>query len=99
MEIHVRKAEKAARSKKRLSVALVGKYVKRGATAYQSILDAVNTAGLLKDKAVDVTLVSSEDVEKSPEILSSYNGIIIGPGFGVRGFEGKSGGSKVRQRK
>ncbi len=88
------KAEKAARSKKRLSVALVGKYVKRGATAYQSILDAVNTAGLLKDKAVDVTLVSSEDVEKSPEILSSYNGIIIGPGFGVRGFEGKVAAAK-----
>lgn len=87
------RAEKAARSKKRLKVALVGKYVER-ATAYQSILDAVNTAGLLKDKAVDVTLVSSEEVEKNPDILDGYNGMIIAPGFGIRGFEGKVAAAK-----
>ncbi len=87
------RAEKAKNSTKKLKVAVVGKYVEK-ATAYQSIKDALNTAGLLKNKAVDTSLVSSADVEKNPEILSEYDGILIAPGFGVRGFEGKVAAAK-----
>lgn len=82
------RAETAQKSKKKLRVALVGKYTEK-ATAYQSITDALNTAGLLRNKSVSVTLVSSSDVEEQPDILKGYDGILIAPGFGARGFEGK----------
>ncbi len=81
-------AEKAKTSKKKLRIAIVGKYVEK-ATAYQSLTDALNTAGLLSGKAIDVSLVSSAEVEKSSAILERFDGIVIAPGFGVRGFEGK----------
>ena len=87
------RAEKAQTAKNKLSVALVGKYVEKP-TAYQSINDALMTAGLLKNKAVELIMVSSADVEKKPEILKKYDGIIIAPGFGERGFEGKIAAAK-----
>ncbi len=82
------RAEKARKSEKKLKIALVGKYTDR-ATAYQSLTDALKTAGLVKNKAVDITLVASDDVEKDPTILGKYNGIVVAAGFGIRGFEGK----------
>lgn len=83
-----KRAERADKSTKRLKIALVGKYTER-ATAYQSITDAIKTAGLLKSKAIDISLVSSEQVETEPQILDEYDGILVAPGFGFRGFEGK----------
>lgn len=82
------RAEKAAKDDKRLKIAIVGKYTER-ATAYRSITDAVNTACLLKNKSVDITLLPSEAIETAPEDLKGYDGIIVAPGFGLRGFEGK----------
>ncbi len=87
------RAEATASKEDRLKVAVVGKYVEK-TTAYQSVTDAITTAGLLKNEAVDITLVSSEDVEKNPDILSAYNGIVIGSGFGARGFDGKIAAAK-----
>lgn len=87
------KSERAQNSKNKLKIALVGKYTEK-ATAYQSLTDALNTAALLKGKAVAVTLVSSADVEKDPNILADYCAIVIAPGFGVRGFEGKVAAAK-----
>lgn len=83
-----KRAEKFEHADKKLKVAVVGKYTER-ATAYQSITDAITTAGLLKNKPIEITLVSSADVENDPQILAAYNGIVVAPGFGVRGFEGK----------
>ncbi|MCH5163292.1 MAG: CTP synthase [Clostridiales bacterium] len=83
-----KKAEKAEKAENKLKIAIVGKYTER-ATAYRSITDAVTTAGLLKNIAVDITLVPSAEMEENAEKLSGYDGIIIAPGFGVRGFEGK----------
>ena len=79
-------------------VAIVGKYVEK-ATAYQSITDALTTAGLLKNEAVDITLVSSADVEKDSSVLDGYDGILIAPGFGVRGFNGKIAAAKYAREK
>ncbi len=87
------RAEKAEKSKKKINIALVGKYVEK-ATAYQSLTDALKTAGLLKNKAVDISLVSSADVEKDQTVLDGYDGILIAPGFGVRGFDGKVAAAK-----
>lgn len=82
------RAEKAKNSDKKLKIALVGKYTDK-ATAYQSLTDALNTAGLLKNRAVEITLVSSERLETDADLLKGYDGIVIAPGFGKRGFDGK----------
>ena len=87
------RAEAAKANEKRLRVAIVGKYVEK-VTAYQSITDALITAGLLKNEAVDITLVSSADVENDTAVLNGYDGIVIGPGFGERGFNGKLAAAK-----
>lgn len=87
------RAEAAAEEKNKIKIGIVGKYVEK-ATAYQSIIDALNTAGLLKHRAVDITLVSSADVENDPAVLAGYDGLLIAPGFGVRGFEGKVAAAK-----
>lgn len=87
------RADAVSAADNRLKVALVGKYVEK-ATAYQSLTDALTTAGLLRNVAVDISLVSSADVENDPTVLDGYNGIVIGPGFGVRGFEGKKSAAK-----
>ena len=87
------RADAAKNETTRLKVAVVGKYVEK-ATAYQSITDALTTAGLLKNEAVDIALVSSAKVVEDPDILGGYNGIVIAPGFGVRGFDGKIAAAK-----
>ena len=87
------KAIAAKNAEKRIKVAVVGKYVEK-ATAYQSITDALTTAGLLRGEAVDISLVYSADVQNNPGVLDGYDGIVIAPGFGVRGFDGKIAAAK-----
>ncbi len=87
------RAEKAQAAADKLRIALVGKYTEK-ATAYQSLTDAIKTAGLLKNAAVDITLVSSAAVNDDPSVLDGYAGIVIAPGFGVRGFDGKIAAAK-----
>ena len=80
-------------AKTRIKIAVVGKYVEK-TTAYQSITDALTTAGLLRNEAVEISLVYSADVQNNPAVLDGYNGIVIAPGFGVRGFDGKIAAAK-----
>ena len=87
------RANAVREKEQKLKVAVVGKYVEK-ATAYQSITDAITTAGLLRNEAVEITLVYSADVQNNPNILDGYNGIVIAPGFGERGFEGKIAAAK-----
>ena len=87
------RAESAKQSDNKLRVAIVGKYVEK-ATAYQSLIDALTTAGLLKNEAVDISLVSAAKVEEEPAVLDGFDGIVIGPGFGERGFKGKQAAAK-----
>ncbi len=67
---------------------MVGKYTEK-VTAYQSLTDALKTAGLLRNAALDISLVACADVEKDINVLNGFDGIVIGPGFGERGFDGK----------
>ncbi len=87
------RADAVKQSDSTLHIALVGKYVEK-VTAYQSLIDAIKTAGLLKNESVDITLISAAKVEETPTILDAYNGIVIGPGFGERGFNGKQVAAK-----
>jgi CTP synthase len=74
----------------RVKVGLVGKYV-RYRDSYKSILEAFVHAGSINNTAVDVELIDSEELK--PDNLEQYlgdlDGILVGPGFGKRGIEGK----------
>ena len=76
--------------KHEVKIALVGKYTNLG-DSYKSILEAFIHAGSINDTKVNVSLVNSEHItsETVDELLSPYHGILIGPGFGDRGIEGK----------
>lgn len=73
-----------------INIALVGKYIKNK-DSYKSILEAFVHAGSVNNCKVNVELQSSEDIndDTAAEILSKYDGVLIGPGFGDRGIEGK----------
>ena len=72
-----------------VKVGLVGKYDLQD--AYKSIRESLHIAGIHTGKKVDITYVNSETLteENVEETLSPFNGVIICPGFGSRGTEGK----------
>ena len=73
-----------------IKVALVGKYVKLP-DAYKSIHEAIVHAGAALETKVELTSISSEELEtaNAQELLQGYQAIIVAPGFGLRGIEGK----------
>lgn len=73
-----------------VTIGLVGKYVALP-DAYKSIAEAFVHAGAINECKVEVQYISSEDIEKSncTEKLSHLDGILVAPGFGERGIEGK----------
>ncbi len=82
--------EKITEPKPKLPVAIVGKYVK-SPDAYMSIVEALKHAGLYHGVDVDIHWFDSEDLERDANVsqLESVAGILVGPGFGGRGIEGK----------
>lgn len=76
--------------KPQLRVAIVGKYV-HSPDAYMSIAEALRHAGLFHGVDVDIVWIDSEDIEHGLDIhrLDDVAGILVGPGFGARGVEGK----------
>jgi CTP synthase len=73
-----------------LPIAIVGKYVK-SPDAYMSIAEALKHAGLHHGVDVEIHWIDSQDMERDSHIheLDEVAGILIGPGFGPRGVEGK----------
>ncbi len=76
--------------KSSVNIALVGKYVELQ-DAYKSILESFIHAGAANECKVNVTAVYSEFLspENIKEKLSGMDGILVAPGFGERGLEGK----------
>ena len=76
--------------KKSIKIGLVGKYVELQ-DSYKSILESFVHAGALNESKIDVIPIHSEDInEKTVQSkLSSLNGLLVAPGFGERGIEGK----------
>ncbi len=74
----------------KVSVGLVGKYTKYE-DSYKSIFDAFIHAGSINNTKVEVELINSEDItsDNMIEKLSHLQGILVGPGSGKRGIEGK----------
>jgi len=80
-------------SKKRIKIALVGKYVHHGKhdhkDVYISVLEAVRHASAGLGVAVDLIGVDSSEISNQPEkFLSDVSGIIVPQGWGGRGTEG-----------
>ncbi len=71
-------------------IGLIGKYVELQ-DAYKSIQEALVHAGVSNACSVDVVSVHSEDLTKENVAteLQGMQGIIVAPGFGQRGLEGK----------
>ncbi|MBR3545873.1 MAG: CTP synthase [Oscillospiraceae bacterium] len=75
---------------KKVTVALVGKYVQLH-DAYLSVSEALRHAGYALGAEIDILWVDSETVDavNCRRILEGADGILIPGGFGNRGIEGK----------
>jgi CTP synthase len=78
------------RTKPRLRVALVGKYVELH-DAYLSVREALEHAALALGVEVDIAWIQSSDLEKDRgwDLVRQTDGILVPGGFGSRGTEGK----------
>ncbi len=81
--------ERRKRATRTLDIGLVGKYDLQD--AYKSILESLAHAGTYNDFKVQAHFINSEHVTQVnvAEKLFSMDGIVICPGFGLRGIEGK----------
>ncbi len=77
--------------KNHVRIGLVGKYVQL-ADAYKSISEAFIHAGSENDAKVEMVWINAEELEKQKNVAGAFTGIdgvLIAPGFGSRGVEGK----------
>ena len=82
--------QKLFNPKDEVNIALVGKYVELQ-DAYKSILESFIHAGAINECKVNVHTVHSEflDSENIASQLEGMDGVLVAPGFGERGIEGK----------
>jgi CTP synthase len=73
-----------------VSIAVIGKYVELH-DAYLSIKEALIHAGIAHQVKVDLRWIHSERLEQEPvtSLIDGVDGILVCPGFGGRGIEGK----------
>jgi len=73
-----------------VNIGLVGKYVSLP-DAYKSIAEAFIHAGSQNDCKVNLKWISSEEISKESVngILGALDAVLVAPGFGERGLEGK----------
>jgi CTP synthase len=76
--------------KSKVTIGLIGKYVELQ-DAYKSILEALIHAGAVNECKVEVVNIHSEylTLETSAEKLQHLDAVLVAPGFGSRGIEGK----------
>jgi len=76
--------------KSKVTIGLIGKYVELQ-DAYKSILEALIHAGAMNECKVEVRNIHSEHLttENAVEKLQNLDAILVAPGFGSRGIEGK----------
>ncbi len=73
-----------------VKIALIGKYVELQ-DSYKSILESFIHAGSVNEVEVIVKAIHSEHINSKNvnKILNEFNGVLVAPGFGERGVEGK----------
>ncbi len=82
--------ERLQNPERTVKIALVGKYVEL-MDAYKSIIESLIHAGTSNRCKVDLKMIHSEHIEKGniENLLEGVSGILVAPGFGERGIEGK----------
>jgi CTP synthase len=73
-----------------VTVGICGKYTDHQ-DAYKSIAEAFVHAGAANNVRVDLRWIRAEDIEKygAQQYLRDVSGLLVAPGFGERGIEGK----------
>lgn len=81
--------KRQATASKEVHIGLVGKYDLQD--AYKSIRESLVLAGIYNDRKTVITFINSEEVDDTNvrQKLAGQDGILICPGFGTRGIEGK----------
>ena len=81
--------ERRHRATEVVNIGLVGKYDLQD--AYKSILESLSQAGTYNDYKVRTTFINSEKITDATvaDMLKGMHGLVICPGFGQRGIEGK----------
>ena len=82
--------DKIKRPKHQVTIGFVGKYVAL-TESYKSINEALTHAGIVNDCGVRIEHLDAEDIEKdgAAHHLARMDGVLVAPGFGARGTEGK----------
>lgn len=82
--------DKLAKAQDTVTIGLVGKYVELQ-DAYKSINEALFQAATYEDHKLDLRYISSEKLNDGnvESLLKDLDGVVIAPGFGQRGIEGK----------
>jgi CTP synthase len=93
-------AERLLHPERRVTIALVGKYVELK-DAYISINESLAHSGVFYHAAVEIKRIDSELIENEGiDVLRGAHGVVVAPGFGARGVKGKLRAIEyVRQRK
>lgn len=82
--------DKLTHAEKPVTIGLVGKYVELQ-DAYKSINESLFQAATYDDRRLDLRFIHSEKLNDTnvDKLLTPLDGVIIAPGFGQRGIEGK----------
>jgi CTP synthase len=82
--------DRVVKPKKRVKIAVVGKYIELQ-DAYKSIYESLTHAAASADCGIDLVRVDAEEVEdiEPAKLLRDVAGILVPGGFGDRGVEGK----------
>lgn len=86
--------------KSKVTIGLIGKYIELQ-DAYKSILESFVHAGAMNECKVNIVNVHSEFItdENVEEKLGHLDGLLVAPGFGHRGIEGKITAVKYAREK
>lgn len=87
--------DRLKKPRRSVKIALVGKYVDLH-DSYMNIAESLTHAGLAHDVSIDIEWVNSESLsaDEMERALRRVSGILVGPGFGPRGTEGKIAAAK-----
>jgi len=85
-----KRLNKLKRSKQEISIAIIGKYVELK-DSYKSIYESLIHASAFLGKGINVKWIHSDKITRNniSNKLSDCNAVIIAPGFGSRGINGK----------
>ena len=84
------KIDDECKDKKKVKIAIVGKYVKLE-DSYLSVVESIKHAGYENNVGVEIKFIDSETIteDNAEKKLGGMDGIIVPGGFGNRGIEGK----------